>query len=91
MSLLPGVASRGFPDAFCDHLKNKVHEIEHVASQAATMYAEEMIKQEPTDYEDKDCVVVDIEKVEAMAKQLDETLLSARKGVFADIKKNCGQ
>ena len=88
MNLIPNIERKSFPKEFCDHLRNNVNEVLVEAEAAARLYAVEIIKPEPKDPLVIEEVLADTANIVTHSAALEASLLKARRGIFADIKKN---
>ena len=84
IKLVDGVVRRGFPEDFRDFLKAKADECLVTAEQAAQFYAAEIIKAHATLEEIRESTA----HIDTRLGTVEQELAKARKGVFADIKRN---
>ncbi len=84
VALLPKVRAKGFPSAFVDYLTTELDGVKDLATAATKLLAEDLMQNHET--------VDDVKKVtatmETKVKEVEVALAAARRGIFADVKKN---
>ena len=83
----PGIATRGFPKQFTDHLKTSLGVVSAGVTKAATVHAKQAIAPSSTE----DAVNASTEALQKQTETLQTHYDDAKKGVVKDIKSFCAQ
>ena len=83
-NLIHNIAEKGYPAEFCEHLRNKVNDVQSMAENAASFYASLVIQTEVTTAIDAKSLT---NEIKTKHKALEDAYGDARQKVFSAVRK----